>query len=904
MFPLITAEIATYAAHAIGWNDGVGTKYWQIEFDTRGYENIKLFSKQRSSATGPKDFKLQLRIGSDASWVDISGGEITVGNEYVSGVVEDLQLPEGVDDTSSVFVRWMVTSTISVGGGEVGSVGTSYIDDIVVTGVEISTVGIVDTDGDTIFDENDNCPAVANTDQFDNESDGIGDVCDPDDDNDGIEDATDNCQYVTNIDQADMDGDTVGDECDLDKDGDGVENTSDNCPVTANADQLNSDGVGLGDECENNPSDEVLVDEVQAGSLSGWEVYDYYNNPIFYFEEIVSPYDGSTAIKTRAVGNTTSYCSTEYLKKSYGIRGNTDTTKLKAYLEFYSNLTTYNFPYIYVQLHGGQDDELLGYQIYYGKGMVGSYYIGMITSDPLHFTELPSATGDMLLDLSKIGENIDFGKVTISITNYTCVGENSTVFDHLRVIDGEFNGGAEEDLDEEPSKISTCKEFQAMNNNLDWHYELVNDIDCLETESWNSGKGFFPISAFTGVLDGQNFTVNNLFMNVTDSSNSSTWDHGGVFDTNSGTIKNINFRDVNISADGYMGGLINTNAGIIEKVSMTGTVHCGYQQCGVLVGTNSGTISQSWTDADITGPNYIGGIVGHSYGGKIENSYVKGTINGNSDTGGIVGLNQNTLVSKSYSNGVGGMTGGVIGWQYDGGNQSGSYWNAELSGLENMCGINGTNCLDENGLTDVQMKDQVSFVDWDFENVWAIDPEKNDRYPYLQWQTSFSEQGGDEPEDIEDEEEQPLPPTNDVVRRSGGGSLMKTTAVQKPSSRNEEDATETPSTETEEGSDDEDESPAGNVRGAQTSQFLSDLSQGMESEDVRALQEYLRSLGFFTFPTSTGYFGPMTLQAVQAFQRHHSLPETGYVGPLTREKLHLGMPQGVKKPVVLALLKW
>ena len=36
-----------------------------------------------------------------------------------------------------------------------------------------------DQDSDTISDETDNCPTVANTDQADTDNDGIGDACDP-----------------------------------------------------------------------------------------------------------------------------------------------------------------------------------------------------------------------------------------------------------------------------------------------------------------------------------------------------------------------------------------------------------------------------------------------------------------------------------------------------------------------------------------------------------------------------------------------------------------------------------------------------------------------------------------------------------------------------------------------------
>ena len=76
--------------------------------------------------------------------------------------------------------------------------------------------------------------------------------------------------------------------------------------------------------------------------------------------------------------------------------------------------------------------------------------------------------------------------------------------------------------------------------------------------------------------------------------------------------------------------------------------------------------------------------------------------------------------------------------------------------------------------------------------------------------------------------------------------------------------------------------------GASTYAFNSDLKLGMSGEDVRQLQERLRAEGFFTFHTSTGYFGPITLAAVKAYQTAH--PEigfvTGYVGTLTRAILN------------------
>ncbi|HEY9688656.1 MAG TPA: peptidoglycan-binding protein [Coleofasciculaceae cyanobacterium] len=51
-----------------------------------------------------------------------------------------------------------------------------------------------------------------------------------------------------------------------------------------------------------------------------------------------------------------------------------------------------------------------------------------------------------------------------------------------------------------------------------------------------------------------------------------------------------------------------------------------------------------------------------------------------------------------------------------------------------------------------------------------------------------------------------------------------------------------------------------------------------------AIQNRLRALGFFK-ARSTGYYGPITRQAVQAFQRSRGLTADGVVGPKTRSAL-------------------
>ena len=83
------------------------------------------------------------------------------------------------------------------------------------------------------------------------------------------------------------------------------------------------------------------------------------------------------------------------------------------------------------------------------------------------------------------------------------------------------------------------------------------------------------------------------------------------------------------------------------------------------------------------------------------------------------------------------------------------------------------------------------------------------------------------------------------------------------------------------------------------------LGMNSSGEDVRSLQNFLKNQGHFTFPTITGYFGPVTERAVQAWQSANGVVKmgtaatTGFgnVGPQTRSAIGEACGNGPKNTV-------
>ena len=80
----------------------------------------------------------------------------------------------------------------------------------------------------------------------------------------------------------------------------------------------------------------------------------------------------------------------------------------------------------------------------------------------------------------------------------------------------------------------------------------------------------------------------------------------------------------------------------------------------------------------------------------------------------------------------------------------------------------------------------------------------------------------------------------------------------------------------------------GNPGGVSCVALNSNLYIGLSNNDVRCLQQFLISQGVDIYPEAlvTGYFGNFTKAATIRFQKKYGIPDTGFVGILTRAKIN------------------
>ncbi len=191
---------------------------------------------------------------------------------------------------------------------------------------------------------------------------------------------------------------------------------------------------------------------------------------------------------------------------------------------------------------------------------------------------------------------------------------------------------------------------------------------------------------------------------------------------------------------GYFAGYIGNNSTEIYECRSSGTIS-GEEHVGGLAGYSKGAIiNKSFSSGSVVAYNCVGGFIGSIDQVTISDSYATGDVVSKSGTGvsfgSFIGKMENGGVNRCYS--TGGVSGngwsptdkGFLG-EYVSGTLTGNYWDTESSGQTSSAG-QGAGQLE--GKTTAEMKQQPTFVNWNFNNIWAINPLHNDGYPHLQWE--------------------------------------------------------------------------------------------------------------------------------------------------------------------------
>ncbi|MCT2564563.1 T9SS type A sorting domain-containing protein [Chryseobacterium herbae] len=217
---------------------------------------------------------------------------------------------------------------------------------------------------------------------------------------------------------------------------------------------------------------------------------------------------------------------------------------------------------------------------------------------------------------------------------------------------------------------------------------------------------------------------------------------GGLVGITSKLVSN-SYATGNVSG-GTVGGLIGWTTSSVTKSHATGNVNAstfGSNSAGGLIAiighgtaaSSFSSISLSFSTGTITGGSSVGGLVGFGIDRQkisIINCYSRS--NTPQGSAGLVGYFEESgaFISTSYAAGQlgGNNPGGLIGYGLNV-TFSKAYWDRQTTGTL-IADASGWNTTD-GGRTTLEMKNQNTFVNWDFSNIWSIDPLINDGYPYL-----------------------------------------------------------------------------------------------------------------------------------------------------------------------------
>jgi hypothetical protein len=334
-----------------------------------------------------------------------------------------------------------------------------------------------------------------------------------------------------------------------------------------------------------------------------------------------------------------------------------------------------------------------------------------------------------------------------------------------------FAGGS--GTQEDPWKVSTLDQLQAVGEHLQAHFVQVADIDASGTSSSNGGLGFVPIgslqSHFLGSFDGNGFKISNLVINR--GPEEEVTEYVGLFGVvgQSSVVKNIHLDNSNVTGKDYTGSLAGfVNGGLIDNVFVFGVIS-GQDRTGGIIGLmeNGAELVHSYANANVTAQRRrVGGLVGFNsasivkksvsagsvlaidddaagglvgllrFGGIIEDSYSMSSVTSlTRRAGGLVGLmrEDDSVIKRSYATGeitAPDSPGGLVGLRQQNGQIINSYWDFEttrmmLPGGGAPSGLIGLSTSQMTGLNA-----RSNLIGFDFDSVWIL----TESYPALYWE--------------------------------------------------------------------------------------------------------------------------------------------------------------------------
>ncbi|MHB1221679.1 MAG: filamentous hemagglutinin N-terminal domain-containing protein, partial [Gammaproteobacteria bacterium] len=199
--------------------------------------------------------------------------------------------------------------------------------------------------------------------------------------------------------------------------------------------------------------------------------------------------------------------------------------------------------------------------------------------------------------------------------------------------------------------LTSINQLQAaLSSNLGGNFILGTNIVA-------TGFNFTPVgnnvTPFTGVLNGANFAINDLYIN-------SAGIYSGLigFTSAAAIISNLGLNNLSISGSSVnVGGIVGWNLGSITNSYASGTISTTSTSglLGGLIGRNAGAISTSYANVNLSGAAFnVGGFVGlNAAGGTITDAYALGSVTSSTATGfggGFAGAN-NANITRVYSTG-------------------------------------------------------------------------------------------------------------------------------------------------------------------------------------------------------------------------------------------------------------